>query len=31
MDYITNKDTIIFGPSFDDLLNHKLLKNYNPQ
>ena len=28
VDYITNEDTIIFGPSFNRELNHTLLTNY---
>ena len=28
MDYITNEDTIIFGPSFNKELNPTLLTNY---
>ncbi len=28
MNYMTKGDTIIFSPSFDDVLDHKLLNNY---
>ena len=28
MNYITNNDTIIFAPSFNDELDYKLLNNY---